>query len=385
MNRTADVIIVGAGVIGCSAAFHLSRLGVRDLLILEKEAAAAQGSTARANGGIRGQWSTAVHIRFSQYSLEAFKRFEEATGGDCGLLQAGYLFLCAGAESEGALAANFALQQQLGVPNRWLNPGEIQGLAPYAACGDLRAGTFSPEDGFIDPHGTAHGYLRAALRAGARIRLETEVMEVLRDSSGAAGVRTAAGRTESRCIVNAAGPFAGVVARRAGTEIPVAPVRRMIACTEPVAGAPPVIPMTVDMDTGLLIRREGPGIILAYADPADPPGFDTGFDPAFIEVVSEKALIRFPFLEEAQITPRRCWAGLYPETPDHHAILGESPDLRGFFLAAGFGGHGVMHSPAAGLALAELITGGASRTLDIAPLKPERFLTGELNLERTVL
>jgi sarcosine oxidase subunit beta len=386
VNPTADVVIVGAGVTGCSIAWHLARLGVRDVLLLEQLPAAGQGSTSKANGGIRAQFSTPIHIEMSRYSIAAYRRFADETGGgDCGLLQAGYLFLTATEPGERALRANFTLQQRMGVPNRWVSPAEIAAIAPYVRADDLRGGTFSPEDGFIDPHGSTLGYLDAARRLGVTFSGDTEVLEVTRDARGVTGVRTSRGDVATRSVVNAAGPHAGVLADRAGVTVPIAPVRRMLACTEALDGAPPVIPMTIDLDTGLLIRREGRGILFAYSDPADPPGFDTSFDPAFVAVVAEKAAARFPFCAEAEVSPRRCWAGLYPETPDHHAILGAHPELEGFHLAIGFGGHGIMHAPATGIAVAEQLVHGESRTLDVRALRPRRFAEGDTIVETAVL
>ena len=385
MRKTADVVVVGAGVVGCSIAYHLAGLGIRDVLIIEKMSAAGQGSTSKANGGIRAQWSTPVNIKLSNYSISAYERFREETGGDCGLRQVGYLFMTSSEPGERTLRRNLSLQQSLGVPNRWLAPEEISELAPYVRCDDLRGATFSPKDGLLDPHGSTLGYLQAARRMGIELATDAEVLEIERDPAGASGVRTTTGNVASRRIVNAAGPFAGILGQRAEVDLPVLPYKRMLACTEEIGVAPLSIPMTVDFDTGLLIRREGSGIILAYSDPNDPPGFDTSFDLRFIEVVSEKAQQRFPFLEEARVSPRRCWAGLYPETPDHHAILGECPDLPGFFLAVGFGGHGLMHAPATGRAIAELIAFEDCRFMDIHQLRPERFRQQDLNIETTVL
>ena len=384
-RATADVVVVGAGVTGCSIAWHLARLGVRDVVILEQLPAAGQGSTSKANGGIRAQFSTAIHIAMSLYSIAAFERFGDETGGDCGLVQAGYLFVTATGAGARSLRANFDLQQRLGVPSRWLDRDGIAAIAPYVRSDDLLAGTFSQRDGFIDPHGSTMGYLRAATAMGVALCTDTEVLEVLRDDAGVTGVRTTGGAIATRCVVNAAGPHAGVLAQRAGTNLPLLPVRRMLACTEAVEGAPMLIPMTVDLETGLLIRREGRGILFAYSDPADPPGFDTTFDPAFVGIVAEKAATRFPFAAEARVSPRHCWAGLYPETPDHHAILGECPELKGFHLAVGFGGHGIMHAPATGRALAESIVLGACRFMDVTPLRPERFDEGDSIVETAVL
>jgi len=385
MTQMADVVIVGAGVIGCSVAWHLAELGIRDVVLLEKLPSAGQGSTARANGGIRAQWSTAINIRMSQYSIAGYERFREETGGNCGLVQAGYLFMTATSEGESQLRRNLSLQQELGVPSRWLDAAKLSRFATYAHWKDLVGGTFSPQDGFIDPHGITAGYLQAAIRRGIRLVADTEALEVKRDAAGVCGIRTRSGSIDCRRVVNAAGPFAGILARRAGIEITLQPYRRNLACTEAIGGAPALIPMTVDIDTGLLIRREGAGILLAYSDPRESPGFDTTFDPHFVEIVSEKAARRFPFLEEARISPRRCWAGLYPETPDHHAIIGESPDLAGFYLAVGFGGHGVMHAPAAGRAVAELLATGECRFMDIRPLRPERFRENDFIVETAAL
>jgi len=385
VRKTADVVIVGAGVAGCSIAYHLTQLGIRDILLVEKLSGPGQGTTSKANGGIRAQWSTVINIQLSLYSIAAFERFGEETGGDCGLLQAGYLFMTATAQGEQLLHRNLELQQKLGVPSRRLAPAEITRLAPYAHAGDLRCGTFCARDGFIDPHGITLGYLQAARRRGAEILADTEVTAIRSGSGRVIGVETSRGSIAAPVVVNAAGPYAGIVARQAGIELPVYPVRRMLACTEAIGGAAPVIPMTIDIDTGLLIRREGDAILLAYSDPDDPPGFDESFDPGFIETVSEKALLRFPFLEEAQISVRRCWAGLYPETPDHHAIIGESQELPGFVLAAGFGGHGLMHSPATGRAVAELTAYGECRFMEVSPLRPGRFVEHDLIVESTVL
>jgi sarcosine oxidase subunit beta len=385
VRKTADVVIVGAGVAGCSIAYHLTLLGIRDILLVERLSGAGQGSTSRANGGIRAQWSTAINIQLSLYSIAAFERFREETGGDCGLVQAGYLFMTATAQGEQLLRRNLALQQKLGVPSRCLTPAQISRLAPYARTDDLRCGTFCCRDGFIDPHGITLGYLQAARRHGAEILTDTEVTTIRSASGRVSSVETGRDSIATPAVVNAAGPYAGIVAGKAGIELPVFPVRRMLACTEAIGGAAPVIPMTIDIDTGLLIRREGDGILLAYSDPADLPGFDESFDPRFIETVSEKAVPRFPFLEEARISARRCWAGLYPESPDHHAIIGESPELPGFFLAAGFGGHGLMHSPATGRAIAELIAYGECRFMDVSPLRPARFVEQDLIVESTVL
>jgi sarcosine oxidase subunit beta len=187
-------------------------------------------------------------------------------------------------------------------------------------------------------------------------------------------------------VVNAAGPAAGRVAALCGIDLPVAPVRRNLAYAREPGGPGELIPMCVDLDTGVLIRREvSGGFVIAWSDPDDPPSWDTGVDPRFLEQLASRVGNRFPLLEDLPLDPRQCWAGLYPETPDHHAVVGPAPELPALLHCAGFGGHGVMHAPAAGRAVAELVTLGSCRTFDLRPLRPARFAEGDLIMETAVL
>ena len=187
-------------------------------------------------------------------------------------------------------------------------------------------------------------------------------------------------------VVNAAGPAAGQVAALCGIDLPVAPVRRNLAYVREPGGAGRLIPMCVDLDTGVLVRREvGGGFVVAWSDPDDPPSWDTTVDPRFLEALGMRVGHRFPMLEDLPIDSRQCWAGLYPETPDHHAVIGEVAEAPGFVQCAGFGGHGLMHSPAAGRAVAELITTGSCTSFDLRPLRPARFAEGDLVVETAVL
>jgi sarcosine oxidase, subunit beta len=204
---------------------------------------------------------------------------------------------------------------------------------------------------------------------GARFRLDTASGEILAD-----------------WVVNAAGADAARLAALAGVEIPVEPYRRNLACTEPMDGYPNPTPMCVDLDTGVLVRREGGGgFLLAYSDPGDEPTFDTSFAPEFLPAVAARIGHRFPFLEEAAIDERKCWAGLYPETPDHHAIIDATPGHPRLVQCVGFGGHGIMHSLAAGQAVAELILDGRCTTFDLRPLRLRRFEEGDVVVESVVL
>src|SRR5207237_4649480 len=206
-----------------------------------------------------------------------------------------------------------------------------------------------------------------------------------KDARRISGVQTTRGFTSTRVVVNAAGAWAAQVAKMAGADLPVGPLRRQLVPTEPFDQLPKRFPMLIDMSTGFHFRREGKGILLAWNDPEETPGFKTEFDPSFVEKILTHAAARVPCLAEAQVNPRRAWAGLYEMTPDHHAIIGPAPDVGGLYFANGFSGHGVMHSPATGRVMSELILEGQARLLDVTPLSAERFTTGQLLHETALL
>jgi len=229
------------------------------------------------------------------------------------------------------------------------------------------------------------GFMLRAIDGGARLLRNAEVMGIERDAAGVSGVRTAADRIATRIVVNAAGAWAGLVARLAGVELPVEPLRRMLVPTEPFDKIARSAPMTVDMRTGFHFRPEGLGLLMAWNDPDETPGFQTDFDPAFVEKILTRGVDRVPCLEEAEVNPKRAWAGLYEMTPDHHPILGAVPGVPGLYLANGFSGHGVMHSPATGKIVSDLVLKGTSDLVDTRLLGYERFAEGRLLEETAVL
>lgn len=339
-------------------------------------------STSRANGGARAQWGTPVNIEFARYTIDALRELDRASGGLVGWKQAGYLFMAGRESSEAALRAGFEVQRAAGLDVEWLAPADVLELAPFVRGDGLRAGRWRAADGLIDPGGVALALWQEGRRLGVEYRFEVAV-EAVRPGS----VLTSAGEIAAGHVVNAAGGHAAAVAATAGVELPVEPYRRNLAVTEPVplSAVPDLIPMCVDFDTGLLIRREGAGIMLSYSNPADPPSFETAFDPAFLEDVADRAGNRFPFLETVGVDERKCWAGLYPETPDHHAIVDRAPGHDRFLQCVGFGGHGIMHSLAAGQAVAELVRDGRCTTFDLRPLRFTRFAEGDVTVETGVL
>jgi sarcosine oxidase subunit beta len=258
-------------------------------------------------------------------------------------------------------------------------------MVPQLRADDIIGGTFCPTDGFVDPHSVMMGFMLNARERGVRLWLDTSVTGIRVENNEIAGVETTRGVIDTRVVVNAAGPWAAAVARMAGVELPVEPLRRQLVPTEPFDLLPARFPMVIDMSTGFHFRREGKGILMAWNDPEETPGFKMDFEPSFVETILTHAASRVPVLAEAQVNPRRAWAGLYEMTPDHHAIIGPSPEVKGLFFANGFSGHGVMHSPASGRITSDLILHGRSEIIDANQLSVERFKRGELLEETAVL
>ena len=421
MTETADVVIIGSGIVGSSVAYHLAQAGCTNVLVIEREAHQGKGSTGKSMGGVRAQFSTPVNIQMSRYSIDFFSRFDEVVGHPADYRAHGYLF-CATHESHLAyLKANRERQISLGVDNvELVSPAEISAMVPQLRADDILGGTFCPTDGFVDPHSVMMGFMLNARQRGARLWLDTQVTGIQVDAGSAddpsaavrqtlaekhdsglagkaepfrtsgrqsriAGVMTSRGFISTRVVVNAAGPWAAEVAKMAGAELPVEPLRRQLVPTEPFDQLPRRFPMVIDMSTGFHFRREGKGILLAWNDPEETPGFKTEFDPAFVEKILTHAAVRVPCLAEAEVNPRRAWAGLYEMTPDHHAIIGPAPNVEGLYFVNGFSGHGVMHSPASGRVTADLILQGHSDLIDTAQLRVERFQEGKALHETAIL
>jgi glycine/D-amino acid oxidase-like deaminating enzyme len=372
VHRNASVVVIGAGAAGLAVALQLSRAGVADVLVVDRNASPGMGSTSRANGGVRAQFTTAINIEFSRFTIEKLRELHEQSGGQVGFRANGYLFMTGTAAGELALQRARALQVSLGVAVDWLSVEDVAAMVPFVTLEGLRAATFCATDGLIDPHGVTSALWNEARRLGAWLLPETEVLDVATTASGVT-VHTSSGEISAEYAVNAAGPYAADIAATAGINLPVTPRRRNLACTEAIDGMPDVVPMLVDNDTGVLTRREGAGFLIGFSDPTDPPSLDTSFDPTFLDAIATRIGNRFAFLESAHINTRKCWAGLYPETPDHHAIVDAPPRAPRFIQCVGFGGHGIMHSIAAGQAVTELITDGRCTTFDLSPLRLQRF------------
>jgi sarcosine oxidase subunit beta len=384
--KTADVVIIGSGIVGSSIAWHLTEAGCRNVIVLEREAHQGKGSTGKSMGGVRAQFTTPVNIQMSLYSIPFFGRFDEVLGHPAGYRPQGYLFVATEDRHMNYLRANYRLQVELGLKTvELLTPADVARLAPEIRSDDVIGGSFCSTDGFVDPYSVMTGFMQRAMDRGVELMRETEATGIRRDGQGVCGVETTRGFVAGRVVVNAAGPWAGLLAKQAGVDLPVEPLRRMLVPTEAFDKVSRKSPMVVDLATGFHYRPEGPGILMAWQDPDETPGFKLDFDPAFIEKILTRGVKRLPSLDEAEVNPRRAWAGLYAMTPDHHSVLGAMPQLPGSYAANGFSGHGVMHSPATGRILADLIVKGSTEIVDAELLSVERFAKGRLLEETAVL
>ena len=383
--ENGDAAIIGGGVVGLSVACELRRAGVERVCVYEKESSLGQGSSGRANGGVRAQFTTKTNIAFSRHSIEEIERLRDEYEEELSFRQVGYLLFTGDPDRAESLERAVELQRSLGVDAELLSPEAIADRAPIVRTESLIAGTYHARDGYLDPHGLVTVLEHEARRVGVAIRTGSEV-ESIRRVGGEFELSVEGRRGSATWVVNAAGARARAVAAQLDVDVPVEPVRRNLAYLHDPDATEMPLPMCVDLDTGVLVRREGPtGYVIAYSDPDDPPGWDTTVDPSFLPAVAARIGNRFPHLEGKRIHPKHCWAGLYPQTPDGHAIVGEAPSVPRFVQCVGFGGHGLMHSPAAGRAVAELITTGRCDTFDLHPLRPGRFEEGDLVVETAVL
>jgi len=384
--RTADIVIIGGGIVGSSIAYHLTAAGCNGVLVMERESAQGKGSTGKSMGGVRAQFSTPVNIQMSLYSIPFYASFDEQLGHPCGYRAQGYLFCATSEQHMEYLRRNHATQAALGLKDaRLVSADEIRSTYPQLRSDDIVGGAFCSSDGFVDPYSAMTGFMTWACDHGAELWKNCSVAGIECDSNGVAAVQSSRGTVATRTIVNCAGAWAQSIAEMAGIELPVEPLRRMLVPTEPFNGFPHSAPMIIDMSNGFHFRPEGRGFLLAWNDPEETPGYKTDFDPAFVEKILVRAADRVPVFEALPVNPKRAWAGLYEMTPDHHPVLGPVPDLPGFYLANGFSGHGVMHAPATGKILADLILHGKTDLIDASLLNLSRFAEDRMIEETAVL
>ena len=385
-----DVLIVGGGVVGSSIAYNLMNDGLGGrVAVFERDPTYEFSSTSLSVGGIRQQFSTDVNIRISQYGLQFYERFDEVMAVDGaraqgGFQQRGYLFL-ANERNWPVIHRHHQVQSRLRVHVDFLSPRELLEVVPHLKTTDLVGGSFTAQDGYLDPYGVLQGYTKKGKLLGVTY-INEEVMRILRDGNRIAGVMTQKGdRYNAPIVVNAAGPWAAEVGRMAGLELPVDPVRRMVYVFKPGVVFDYELPLVVDV-TGLYFRHETGRIIMTgKSDPNEPAGFNFEVDRSFFtESLWPILANRVPVFDRLKLV--RGWAGLYAiNRLDSNALLGEHPDIGGFYMAIGFSGHGFQQAPAVGKGLSELIRLGRYESLDLSPLNCDRILTGKLVPEEEVV
>ncbi|MGN6868066.1 MAG: NAD(P)/FAD-dependent oxidoreductase [Solirubrobacteraceae bacterium] len=380
LPASAAVVVIGGGVIGTSAAFHLAEAGV-DVVLVER-AQLGSGSTRRAAGGVRTQFSDVLNIEIAKRSLGAFREFGRRPGWEISLNEVGYLFVLTREADVEAFAKSVALQNDRGLDSRIVTAEEACALCPILEGDDILAGAFSPGDGHAAPEDVVQGYAVGARAHGGHIEVGCEVLAINTDGAEVSEVVTSHGSIRTSAVICAAGVWSRRCGAMVGVELPVSPLRRQILFTEAMDGLPEDLPMTIDFESSFYFHREGPGLLMGMSDPNEKPGFSVETTDDWIPDLMEVVRRRAPRIADAGI--RGGWAGLYEMTPDHNAIIGEAPDVSRFLYATGFSGHGFLQGPAVGEILRDMFL-RRSPFVDVTPLTAERFVAAASRPEYNIV
>jgi sarcosine oxidase subunit beta len=382
LATSADIVIIGGGVMGASIAYHLASRGTGNLVLLEKEPLFGQGSTGRCAGGVRYQFATEINIKLSLASLPMLERFKDEIGQEIGYRKCGYLFVLTNENDVAVFRHNVELQHKLGVQTEWLSGDEIRKRLPMMKFDDVLAGTFHQKDGLVDPNSVVMGYINAAHKLGVKTYNNIEVTGIRVSGDKVEGVETNQGLVKTHMVINAAGAWAGQVGQMAGVKIPVVPLRRQMFTTSPLKEIPKDFPFVIDFAQSLYFHREGEGLLIGMSNQNEKIGFDQSVDEDFELVNLEAAIERMPLVEKASRASH--WAGLYEITPDAHPIYGRT-NMDGFLVCTGFSGHGFMHGPISGKLMSELILDGTFSSVNVSTLDLARFEEGRLIKEYNVV
>ena len=380
-----DVVIVGGGVMGTSAAFHLAEAGVSVLLCEKNEL--ASGSTSKAAGGVRANFSDEFNVALGARSLDLFAEFKSRPGYEIDLHRSGYLFALTKQEDVELFERSTKIHNQFNVESRMLTPSEAGKISPLLNTKDLIAASFTPNDGHCTPEAVVLGYAGGAKKLGATVLTNTEVSEIKLESGVITSVVTTAGEVQTDAVINCAGVWSPQIGSMVGLDLPVTPYKRELVITEALgdsfADLPANMPMTIDYSTSLYWHREGKGLLMGFSDKTIEAGFDLKRDPQFLEKLGAIAMVRAPRLMDLGIG--KGWAGLYEVTPDHNAILGEFKKVSRFFYATGFSGHGFLQGPAIGEIFRDLYL-NKEPFVKIDQLSADRFLSsGQLRPEYNIV
>ena len=381
LPRQASVVIIGGGIMGVSAAYYLAAADVTEVVLVDADAFGS-GSTSKAAGGVRAQFSDSINIKLALRSLRTFETFNEHFGQEIDFHQVGYLFLFDSPEDVRAFDHAVKIQNELGVPSRMISVAEAARLSPLISTDGLLAAAFCPTDGYCTPESVVLGYAASARRLGARLIPHCPVTRIETQGGQITAVVTERGSVSTSTVICAAGPWSRQVGEWAGVDLPVTPLRRQVLITEPIPGIDPHTPFTIDFGTSFYFHREGPGLLLGMSDPDETPGFKLNRSDAWLPGLGRAMQRRAPALMGTGI--RSGWAGLYEVTPDHNALIGESAAVGRFLYATGFSGHGFLMGPATGEVLRDLYL-ERPPCVDVRGLSADRFAVSMLRPERSII
>ncbi len=382
MAESADVVIIGGGIMGASLAFHLTRRGVRDVLLVEKRTVAS-GASGKTGALLRQHYSNVPEATLAHLSLQTFRNWRDVVGGDCGFITTGLIATVATGPGYEAnidlMRRNVAMQQQVGIKTTLLTASQLRDLQPFGNFDDLAIAAYEAESGVVDAVAATQSMARAAQNNGARIWEGVEVTGIRGQGERVSGVETSAGPVEARVVVCAAGAWSVPLLQAVGIHAPIEAIRVQVA----VLNRPNAMPIEghmayVDTAANMFCRPWGPNRTLVgigggeFHDAVDPDHYNEGNDPGFPPLVQRYLSRRMPPMQSA--TYLYGHAGLYDMTPDAHPILDRAPGLDGLYLMLGFSGAGFKKGPAIGQCMAELITDGRASTVDLAPFRFSRFL-----------
>lgn len=382
LPKTTDIVIIGGGVMGASTAYHLAQRGAKNIVLLEKEEFFGQGATGRCAGGVRYQFSTEINIQLSIQSLPMIERFKEEIGQEVGYKQCGYLLVATNEKENKIFHNNVIIQNKLGVQTEFLSGEEVRKRLPLMKFEDAISGTFNQKDGTVDPNSVVMGYINAAQKMGAKVFNGENVIGIGLNGNAIEHVQTANGIIETHTVLNTAGPWASHIGKMAGVDLPIIPIRRQMFTTNPLQEIPKDFPFVIDFAKSLYFHREGEGLLIGMSNQNEHAGYNQNVDEDFELTNLEAAVERMPLLEKAQRASH--WAGLYEVTPDAHPIFGKT-DVNGFYVCAGFSGHGFMHGPISGKLMTEMILDGKYSSLDVSMLDLNRFVEGRQIQEHNVV
>ena len=377
----APVVVIGGGAMGVSIAYQLARAGVTDVVLLEKDAL-GEGSTCKAAGGVRAQFSDQLNIELGHRSLDVFENFDRIFDQEIDLHQVGYLFLLDTPESVEAFEQNVAMQNALGIANRMISVAEAKKLSPYISTDGLLAAAYSPRDGHCTPESVVLGYATAARRLGATLLTRCEVTGIETVDDAIVAVNTAGGRIETDTVICVAGAWSRQIGEFVGVDLPVTPVRRQILVTEVVPDLRPATPFTIDFSTSYYFHNEGNGLLLGMSDPDETAGFKLSRSDSWLPRLGDAIERRTPEFTDVGIASG--WAGLYEMTPDHNALIGEAPGVSRFLYATGFSGHGFLMAPAVGEIMSDLYL-NKTPSLDVSGLDANRFAGTDVRPEMNIV